>query len=394
MFSRIAPTNRGPHTLPYTLKLSLTNIAISNIVWQEAPGLTPRGSRADVILATINYHANFNRKNVIVGQPEPNDYFALTSPFYGSAIVTGHELAPGLEYALSATTDYVRALNIKAGVVPTAPRNTLNFQFYWENKIPGLGENRTAGASQMRLRGAVLYQPRPITGGGFAPAASQRYFTSISRNPYRVRATRVGEFENTDLFNLGGFSGGVNDLGLTLIAVKNDGFTIKPGSNGRSWRLGISARVTPDPTRILTLEVKIDDVDTVGPAVAQYTDPVTLTLKAIYGAPAIELKSTVKLNHLYPLHAVDVVTLSAITQGTPLINIGHLSVTIAGLRESLQSRWTNFVTAYVYSTQAQGARPIMTLRANENMELNIKRTAAVGAPRPGRPGNLVYRSRG
>ena len=364
-------------TLPYTLKLSLTNIAISNIVWKEAPGLTPRGSSPDMILATIDYHANTNLKNVIVGRPELNDYFTITSPFYGKKILTGNEIPANLDYALSETTDYLRAINIKPGAVPTATRNTLNFQFYWENKIPGLGENLTEGASTMRLRGAVIYQPRKITSGGFAPAASQKYFMGLGSNPYRLRATRAGELENIALFNLGGFSGGVNDLGLTLVALKNDGFTITPGNNSRAWRLGISTNITPNPTKILTLAVKIDDIDTVGTTLAQYTPPVTLTLKAIYGAAGVELKSTVILNHSYPLHAIDVVTLSALTEGAPLINIASLSITIAGLREALQSRWSNFVTAYVYTTQAPGSRPLMTLRANENMEINIKREDAV-----------------
>ena len=68
-------TSGRAKTLPYTLVLSLTNIAVPPLAWSQLPGFTPRQANPKLIKATLAYHANMNLHNAVINQPVPNDYF-------------------------------------------------------------------------------------------------------------------------------------------------------------------------------------------------------------------------------------------------------------------------------------------------------------------------------
>ena len=364
-----------PKVLPLTLRLTLTNVAVPPLAWAQGAGLTPLGDSPTVIAATIVYSAGAELQNALVGRAEEGAYFTMSSPFYSSPVILSRSatLHEGLEESSASTLANLAAVNIKPDTPPDG--STLHFAFRWESKIPGLGDDDSEAATSRRaLRGQVVYQARPLTGGGFSPSGSRRGFRGLGSNPYRLAALQTSELGKRIVFNLGGVTGGVNDNTLALTLIQNDGFTLtlRPNTNGRAWGVAVAADAVPDG-RTLTLIAEMNDVG----KFMEHTPPVRATLRVAYGgvqSPVLE--SAVRLADDSAAFPDEVLTVTVADLPAVSVPIASVSVTLLGIDDSQRARWRNFVTAFVYFGE-QRTRAVRTLSATGDMRILMSHAGAV-----------------
>ena len=148
-------------------------------------------------------------------------------------------------------------------------------------------------AADPRVRGSFSAHGDAAEPGVVANALE--YTRRFPNVPLSLRATSPID-PTLNLVNLSGGSDADSTTPLKLSIVLNTGFSI-PTTDGRAWTVRIAATTAAPVGQTLSLVVELDDQ---GPAAAITPDPVTITLRAIYGTPPDILEAEAKVGFISP----------------------------------------------------------------------------------------------